>query len=420
MAYAPLPPLSGQGRDQSGYELKAVLHRHIIDELDGEADNLLEGSRAGLAQFVLDRVQGYVRRRQLPVSRYEIDRLTEELVDELTGFGPLELLLRDDSVTEILVNGPRHLFVERDGVLHPSDLRFIDDAHLQRVIQRILAPLGRRLDESSPMVDARLPDGSRVNAVIPPVALNGACVSIRKFRRDLLKGVDLVASRSLDNRMLDFLRQCVAQRCNILVSGGTGTGKTTMLNLLSQMIDPRERLVTIEDTAELQLRHEHVVRLETRPPNADGHGEVAARELVRNALRMRPDRIILGEIRGVEVLDVMTAMNTGHDGSMTTVHANSAQDALLRLQTLVGLTGMQVAENTLRQTLCSAIDIIVQLTRLPDGRRCVAEILEVVGVRENTYVTNVLFKLDRRQGTFVRDVLHPSGDKLRGVFRVEE
>lgn len=420
MAYSSLPPGAGDGRDQAGYDLKAVLHRHIIDELDDEADNLLEGSRPALAQFVLDRVQGYVRRRQLPVSRYEIDRLSEELVDELTGFGPLELLLRDNSVTEILINGPRHLFVERDGVLHPSDLRFIDDAHLQRVIQRILAPLGRRLDESSPMVDARLPDGSRVNAVIPPVALNGACVSIRKFRRDLLKGVDLLAARSLDKSMLDFLRLCVTQRCNILISGGTGTGKTTMLNLLSQMIDPRERIVTIEDTAELQLRHDHVVRLETRPPNADGHGEIAARAVVRNALRMRPDRIILGEIRGVEVLDVMTAMNTGHDGSMTTVHANSAQDALLRLQTLVGLSGIQVPEHTLRQTLCSAIEVIVQLTRLPDGRRCVAEILEVVGVRENTYVTNTLFKYDRRQGIFVREVLHPSSEKLRGVFRAEE
>jgi pilus assembly protein CpaF len=410
----------GTHNDQSSYDLKAVLHRHIIDELDSEPANVLEGSRAALVQFVFERINGYIRRRQLPVSRYEMDRLSEELVDELTGFGPLEILLRDDQVTEILVNGPSHLFVERDGVLHPSDLRFIDDAHLQRVIQRILAPLGRRLDESSPMVDARMPDGSRVNAVIPPVALNGACLSIRKFRRDLLKSVDLLASRSLDNHMLEFLRLAVTQRCNILVSGGTGTGKTTMLNVLSQMIDPRERIVTIEDTAELQLRHSHVVRLETRPPNSDGHGEVAARALVRNALRMRPDRILLGEIRGVEVLDLMTAMNTGHDGSMTTVHANSAMDALLRLQTLVGLSGIQVPESTLRQTLCSAIDVIVQLTRLPDGRRCISEIVELVDVRENTYVTNTLFKLDRRQGQFKREVLHPSSDKLRNPYRGDE
>jgi pilus assembly protein CpaF len=249
--------------------------------------------------------------------------------------------------------------------------------------------------------------------VIPPVALNGACLSIRKFRRDLLQGVDLLASRSISHEMLDFLRLAVEKRCNILVSGGTGTGKTTMLHLLSQMIDSHERIVTIEDTAELQLRHAHVVRLETRPPNADGYGEINARALVRNALRMRPDRILLGEIRSDEVLDLMTAMNTGHDGSMTTVHANTAADALLRLQTLVGLTGVQVPEATLKQTLCAAIDIIVQLTRLPDGRRCVSEILEVVGVRENTYVTNTLFRYDRQSGQFRREVLHPSGDKLR-------
>ncbi|HWK53564.1 MAG TPA: CpaF family protein [Hyphomicrobiales bacterium] len=414
--------LYGGGRDEDkappsyrngGHELKAILHRHVIDQLEEESENLLEGNRGALAQFVLEQVQSYVRRRQLAVSRYEIDHLAEELVDELVGFGPLEILLRDSAVTEILVNGPRHIFQEREGVLYQTDLRFIDDQHLLRVIQRILAPLGRRLDESSPMVDARLPDGSRVNVVIPPIALNGPCLSIRKFRRDLLRGVDLLAARSLDKSMLDFLQQCVVRRCNILVSGGTGTGKTTMLNLLSQLIDPRERIVTIEDTAELQLCHDHVVRLETRPPNADGHGEVPARNLVRNALRMRPDRLVLGEIRGEEVLDLLTAMNTGHDGSMTTVHANSAQDALLRLETLVGLAGVRVAEKTLRQTLCSAIDVVVQLARLPDGRRCVAEILEVVGLREDTYVTNVLFKLDRVSGDFVRDSLNPAGEKLR-------
>lgn len=413
MDWTTLPSSTDQDRDQESHDLKAVLHRYIIDELEDEEDNLLDGSRPTLLQFVFERVQEYVRRRQLPVSRYEMDRLAEELVDELTGFGPLELLLRDASVTEILVNGPRNIFVEREGVLWPSDLRFIDDAHLQRVIQRILAPLGRRLDESSPMVDARLPDGSRVNVVIPPVALNGACLSIRKFRSDLLQGIDLLASRSISLEMLDFLRLAVEKRCNILVSGGTGTGKTTMLNLLSQMIDSHERIVTIEDTAELQLRHAHVVRLETRPPNADGYGEINARSLVRNALRMRPDRILLGEIRSDEVLDLMTAMNTGHDGSMSTVHANTASDALLRLQTLVGLSGVQVPEVTLKQTLCAAIDIIVQLTRLPDGRRCVAEILEVVGLRENTYITNTLFRYDRQSGQFRSEVLHPSGDKLK-------
>lgn len=402
----------GHRNDDTSHELKAVLHRYVIDQL-AEDGNLLDGARPALANFVREHVETYVRRRQLVMSRYEMDHLTEELVDELVGFGPLELLLRDSTTTEILVNGPHHVFVEREGILHRTDLRFIDEAHLLRVVQRILAPLGRRLDESSPMVDARLPDGSRVNVVIPPISLDGPCLSIRRFRRDLLRGVDLVASRSLDRPILEFLERCVNSRCNILVSGGTGSGKTTMLNLLSSMIDVRERIVTIEDTAELQLDHEHVVRLETRPPNADGYGEVAARALVRNALRMRPDRIVLGEIRGDEVMDLLTAMNTGHDGSMSTVHANSAQDALLRLETLVGLSGSKVADGTLRQILASAIDIVIQLTRLPDGRRAVSEILELVSVRDEVYVTNRLFQLDRRTDTFLREVLNPSKDKLR-------
>ncbi|MNP01958.1 putative conjugal transfer protein [compost metagenome] len=267
------------------------------------------------------------------------------------------------------------------------------------------------------MVDARMPDGSRVNAIIPPVALDGPCLSIRKFRKDMLKSADLLATRTIDQNILDFLHLAVTRRCNILVSGGTGTGKTTLLNILSQLITPHERLVSIEDVAELQLDHPHVVRLETRPPNAEGHGEIKSSELIRNALRMRPDRILLGEIRGVEVLDVLTAMNTGHDGSMSTVHANTAQDALLRLETLVGLTGRQVAEKTLRQMICAALDVVIQLTRLADGRRCVSEVLEVVGVREDVYVTNTLFRLDRRSGEgFLREALNPASDKLRRVF----
>jgi pilus assembly protein CpaF len=397
-----------------GQGLKLVLHRYIIDAIEESGRNLLEGTRPALAQFVTDKVAEYVARLKLAISRYEMERLAEELVDELTGFGPLEVLLRDKTVTEILVNGPNKVFIEREGVLHHSDLRFIDSHHVERVIQRILAPLGRRLDESSPMVDARLPDGSRVNAIIPPIALDGPCVSIRKFRKDMLRSSDLVAMQTIDQPIYDFLESAVSKRCNILISGGTGTGKTTMLNVLSQMIHTQQRLVTIEDVAELQLGHPHVVRLETRPPNAEGHGEVRASDLIRNALRMRPDRIILGEIRGVEVLDVMTAMNTGHDGSMSTVHANNAQDALLRLETLVGLTGRQIAEKTLRQMICAALDVIIQLTRMPDGRRCVSEVVEVVGTREDVYVTNTLFRLDRRTGFgFLRDAINPAGDKLR-------
>ncbi|WP_296258670.1 MULTISPECIES: CpaF family protein [unclassified Pseudomonas] len=401
-----------EGGDGQG--LKLVLHRYIIDAIEESGRNLLEGTRTALAQFVADKVAEYVARLRLAVSRYEMERLAEELVDELTGFGPLEVLLRDKSVTEILVNGPNKVFIERDGVLHHSDLRFIDSHHVERVIQRILAPLGRRLDESSPMVDARLPDGSRVNAIIPPIALDGPCVSIRKFRKDMLKSADLVAMQTIDQPIYEFLESAVSKRCNILISGGTGTGKTTMLNVLSQMIQTQQRLVTIEDVAELQLGHPHVVRLETRPPNAEGHGEVRSSDLIRNALRMRPDRIILGEIRGVEVLDVLTAMNTGHDGSMSTVHANNAQDALLRLETLVGLTGRQIAEKTLRQMICAALDVIIQLTRMPDGRRCVSEVVEVVGVRDDVYVTNTLFRLDRRSGFgFLREAINPAGDKLR-------
>jgi pilus assembly protein CpaF len=394
--------------------LKLVLHRYIIDAIEESGKNLLEGARQALAQFVIDKVGEYVARRHLAVSRYEMERMAEELVDELTGFGPLEMLLRDSSVTEILVNGPHRVFVERLGLLQQTDLRFIDAHHVERVMQRILAPLGRRLDESSPMVDARLPDGSRVNAIIPPIALDGPCLSIRKFRRDMLKSADLLATQTIDEDILDFLTEAVGKRCNILVSGGTGTGKTTLLNILSQLINPHERLVTIEDVAELQLGHPHVVRLETRPPNAEGHGEVKSSDLIRNALRMRPDRIILGEIRGVEVIDVMTAMNTGHDGSMSTLHANNAQDALLRLETLVGLTGRTIAEKTLRQMICAALDVVIQLTRLPDGRRSISEVVEVVGVRDDVYVTNTLFRLDRRNGVgFQREALNPAGDKLR-------
>ncbi|MCY1398650.1 helicase/secretion neighborhood ATPase [compost metagenome] len=401
----------GSGRDSQA--LKLALHRYLIDAIDDDGLNPMDSPRTVVAQYVTDRVVEYVGRLHLAVSRYEIERLAEELVDELVGFGPLEALLRDPSITEILVNGPDRIFVEREGVLHRSDLRFIDHSHVQRLIQRILAPLGRRLDESCPMVDARLPDGSRVNAIIPPIVLDGPCLSIRKFRRDVLQSTDLLASQSIDEVILQFLRQAVAQRCNVLVSGGTGTGKTTMLNVLSLFIDGHERLVTIEDTAELQLNHPHVVRLETRPPNAEGHGEVAASDLIRNALRMRPDRIILGEIRGIEVLDVLQAMNTGHDGSMSTVHANSAQDSLLRLETLVGLTGRQIAERTLRQMICAALDVVIQLTRLPNGRRCVSEVVEVVGVRDDVYVTNTLFRFDGGSGRFLREAINPAGEKLR-------
>ncbi len=411
--YIPGGRLSPKKVDQDIAQIKFRFHRYLIERVDDDHFNILESTRQAIMDYVQIKLTAYVNDNSLPLSRYEADRLAEELVDELVGFGPLESLLRDASVTEIMVNGANRIFYERDGVIQRSELRFVDDNHVSRVIQRILAPIGRRLDESSPMVDARMPDGSRVNAIIPPIALDGPSISIRKFRRDLLRANDLVTYRSVSEDMLQFLKKAVAQRANILVSGGTGTGKTTFLNILSGFINHHERIVTIEDTAELQLGNDHVVRLETRPPNSEGFGEVSARDLIRNALRMRPDRIIVGEVRSYEVMDMLQAMNTGHEGSMSTLHANSAPDALLRMETLVGLSGQKISEATLRAIIVSAVDIVVQLTRLPNGRRCVSEITEVVDLRDEQYVTNTLFKLDRISGQHSKTASGPA--KLRVI-----
>ncbi|AGA34143.1 Type II/IV secretion system ATP hydrolase TadA/VirB11/CpaF, TadA subfamily [Thioalkalivibrio nitratireducens DSM 14787] len=400
-------------QSESYQSLKLQLHRYLIDAIEEDGVDLGDWVKSSISKYVEEKVAAYAASQQLAVTRYDLDRLTEEMVDELTGYGPLQVLLVDPTVTEILVNGAQHIFVEREGRLAETDLRFIDDAHVIRVIHRILAPLGRRLDESSPMVDARLPDGSRVNAVIPPVALDGPCISVRKFRSDLLRSSDLIAYHSADEAMLDFFRLAVRRRCNILISGGTGTGKTTLLNILSGFIGPTERVVTIEDTGELQLGHSHVVRMETRPPNVEGHGEVTARDLVKNALRMRPDRIILGESRGDEVLDMMQAMNTGHDGSMSTVHANGAIEALLRLETLLGLSGRHIPELTQKQMIGSAVELVINIVRLPSGRRCISEVLELIELREGAYVTNTLFSYDRAQNRFVRSPTRPSIPKLR-------
>lgn len=406
--------------EQDIADIKFRFHRYLIQRVDDDNFNILESTRQAIYDFVQHKLGVYVSENALPLSRYEADKLAEELVDELVGFGPLESLLRDSSVTEIMVNGADRIFFERDGVVQRSQLRFVDDNHVFRVIQRILAPIGRRLDESSPMVDARMPDGSRVNAIIPPIALDGPSISIRKFRRDLLQANDLVTYRSLSDEMLQFIHKAVAQRANILVSGGTGTGKTTFLNVLSGFISHHERIVTIEDTAELQLNKDHVVRLETRPPNAEGFGEVSARDLIRNALRMRPDRIIVGEVRSYEVMDMLQAMNTGHEGSMSTLHANSAADALLRMETLVGLSGQKISEATLRAIIVSAVDIVVQLTRLPNGRRCVAEITEVVDLSDDQYVTNPLFKLDRVSGQHQKTSAGPSKPRVIELMRQAE
>jgi len=374
-------------------ELRAIknrLHRHILDEIE----TLPSGNDEQLMQFVKDKTVHYIREQRIAINQMETEVVIKDLVDELLGYGPIDQLLRDDKTNDILVNGPHQIYIERNGKLELTGLQFIDNQHLLRVIRRILAPLGRRIDESSPMVDTRLPDGSRVNAIIPPLAIDGACLSIRKFRADPLTAADLLVYQTFDEETLALLRLAVECRCNILVAGSTGAGKTTLLNVLSSYIAQGERLITIEDAAELNLRHPHVVRLETRPANAEGTHAVTARELVRNALRMRPDRIILGEIRGAEVLDMLQAMNTGHDGSMATLHANSPRDALNRLELLSGFAGYNGSEETLRQQVASSVDLIVHIGRMRDGRRRVLTVEEILQVADGHYVTQSLYNFE--------------------------
>ncbi len=358
-------------------QLKSRLHRHLIGQIEERDLQIADWPRSKLRQFVDEHVRRYVVDQRLPVNTREASGLAQDVEDELIGFGPLQALVDDESIADIVVNGPDRVFVERDGKLSTAPVRFADNAHVTRIVQRILAPIGRRIDESNPMVDARLPDGSRVNAIIPPVALDGPCVSIRKFRRHPLSADDLVRYGSVSREILDFLSGAVADRRSLIVVGGTGSGKTTFLNLLSQWIPRAERVITIEDAAELRLENEHVVRLETRPANFEGGGEINARDLVRNALRMRPDRIVLGEVRGDEVLDMLQAMNTGHEGSMTTLHANSPRDAIHRLELLAGFAGFNGDERTLGRQISSALDLLVQLVRLPDGRRRLTEVCEL-------------------------------------------
>ncbi|MDD3443886.1 MAG: CpaF family protein [Zavarzinia sp.] len=341
----------------------------------------------------------------------ERERLLDDVFFEIVGLGPLEPLLADTTIDDIIVNGPSRIYVERSGVLERVTTRFRDDAHLMNIIQRIVSPIGRRVDEASPFVDARLKDGSRVNIVIPPIALDGATVSIRKFKRIPLKIHDLVRSGTISQEMVDYLAAAVRSRLNVLISGGTGSGKTTMLNILSGFISATERIVTIEDAAELQLRQSHVVRLETRPPSADGTPEITARDLVKNALRMRPDRIILGEIRGGEAVEMVQAMTTGHDGSMATVHANSPQDAMSRLELLLSFGGMKADVSTVRKQITSAVQVVVQVQRLASGARKVISIAEVVGMEGETIVQNERFRYRDNpgapgQGSFVMVTRH--------------
>ncbi|WP_139338994.1 CpaF family protein [Marinobacter lutaoensis] len=378
--------------DEEYQQLKKQVHAHLIDRLDEEGIEVELTERGQLENFVRANVTQYIASQRIPLATADQIMLARETLDEIVGYGPLEPLLADDQINDILVNGPTSIFVEVAGVLQKAQTRFIDDDHVMRIVRRILAPLGRRLDESSPMVDARLPDGSRVNAIIPPIALDGPSVSIRKFTQKHLSATDLVNLGSMTRECLELLIGIVEERRNLLVSGGTGTGKTTILNMLSQFIPKDERIVTIEDSAELQLNHPHIVRLETRPANAEGTGRVSARDLVVNALRMRPDRVIVGEVRSGEIIELLQAMNTGHEGSMSTIHANSAKDALIRIETLLAVNGYDASERAIGRLIGSSLDVVVQLARLPNGRRLVSEVVAMTPTQANPYLMKTLYR----------------------------
>ena len=388
-------------------ELKSKLHARLLEEIDLDSLTRLDQdtARERIRQFILE----IVEREKTPLALSEREELIGEILDELFGLGPLEPLLADPAISDILVNGSQNVYVERRGLLERTDVTFDDDAHLMRIIDRIVSRIGRRVDESSPMADARLMDGSRVNVIIPPLSLDGPLVSIRRFGTDPLTADNLVENDSLTSEMLKLLSAAVEGKLNILISGGTGSGKTTLLNVLSAFIPEQERITTIEDAAELQLKQAHVVRLETRPPNIEGKGAILQRQLVMNALRMRPDRIVVGEVRGEEALDMLQAMNTGHEGSLTTVHANTPRDALSRLETMVSMANVSLPDKAIRQQIASAFELVVQVSRLPDGSRKVTTISEITGMEGPTVTMQDLF-LFERQG-------YDEDMKVRGWFR---
>ncbi len=388
-------------------QVKADLHRKILDRLDLEKLGRSNGDSA--REEVLALIRTAVNNEIVPLSFAERERLSREILDEIFGLGPLEPLLKDHTVSDILVNRFDKVYIERAGKLELTGLSFKDNGHLMQIIERIVSRVGRRVDESSPMVDARLPDGSRVNAIIPPLALDGACLSIRRFGRDPVTARNMIENHTLTEAMLELLSIMVKGKLNLLISGGTGAGKTTLLNVLSGYIPNVERIVTIEDAAELQLKQEHVVRLETRAPNIEGKGAVRQRQLVINSLRMRPDRIVVGEVRGEEAFDMLQAMNTGHEGSMTTVHANSVRDALARVENMVSMANLNIPERAVRHQIASAIHAVVQIARLSDGTRKVISISEVTGLEAESITMQDIFTFERRG-------LDESG-KVRGTFR---
>lgn len=370
-------------------EIRERVQRRLLAELSPVVDtNDAQSVRRALEQIFIETIQD----ERLPMSRSDRNLLFEQIVADVLGYGPIEPFLRDDSVTEILVNGPDRIYIERGGILEETDVQFRDNNEVMHVIDRIVTPLGRRVDESSPMVDARLPDGSRVNIIIPPLALDGPSISIRKFARAIFDVEDLIRVNTLPRTQADFLRACVEARLNIVVSGGTSTGKTTLLNALSGFLPENERIITIEDSAELQLHQRHVVRLEARPPNVEGKGQVSIRQLVINALRMRPDRIVVGEVRGGEALDMLQAMNTGHDGSLTTAHSNSPRDTLARISTMALMAGMEMPLAAIREQISSAFDLVVHVDRLADGTRKVVYISEVQGMEGPTILMQDIFQ----------------------------
>jgi pilus assembly protein CpaF len=383
--------------------LKTAIHRKLLQKVNLE--RLTQSDRDVVRGELAQILESLILAEATPVTLQEKEQISQEVLDEVFGLGPLEPLLRDPSISDILVNTHRSVYIERNGLLEKTGVRFRDDAHVMAIIDRIVSAVGRRVDESSPMVDARLPDGSRVNAIIPPLAIDGPSISIRRFGRDPLTGPELIANGSLTPEMLELLSGCVRARLNILVSGGTGAGKTTLLNVLSSSISNRERIVTIEDAAEVQLHQEHVVRLETRPPNVEGKGAIRQRQLVINSLRMRPDRIIVGEVRGEEALDMLQAMNTGHDGSLTTIHANSPRDALGRLETMVAMANLNIPDTAIRRQIASAIDVVVQLSRLSDGTRKVTCLSELTGMEGEVITMQDIFVF-RKKG------IGPNGEVL--------
>jgi pilus assembly protein CpaF len=391
------------------FEFKSIIHDRLLNTLDLSILDKLD--REALNVQIRQVVEKILREESLslPLNMSEREKFLNEIVDEVLGLGPLEPFLKDHSVSDILVNTYNSIFVERYGKLESTDARFKDDAHLMRIIDKIVSTVGRRIDESTPMVDARLTDGSRVNAIIPPLALDGPSISIRRFAVNPMELDDLIDSQTMISEVSELLKGIVRSRLNVIISGGTGSGKTTLLNVLSRFIPENERIVTIEDAAELQLKQEHIVRLETRPPNIEGKGEVVQRDLVRNSLRMRPDRIIVGEVRGKEAFDMLQAMNTGHDGSLTTVHANSPRDALMRLETMVAMANLEIPSEFIRKFISSAMNVIIQVARMVDGRRKLISLQEITGMEGNIITMQEIF-------SFQQTKLDPEGN-VKGRFK---